>query len=413
MTRPELPLERTPTLQRLLEATRAALVRQVVAYGIGTVLGACTLWLAFAFLADRVLRVPHAIRVVHGVLLGVVITVFLWRDLLRPLRALPDIEGLALLFERVHPDLRQLLISAVQFQRGPPVEEERELVDAVVAAAEARAAELRPRTVVDPEAPRARLLLGLGGVLCLGLFAILNPLYARTFLERLFGGAAAWPQRTNLVLEIPGLDPGAVIERTREQLSLRLARGSDVALLVTSEGEAPSDVTVHFEGGRDLLLSPTGAGVFRTLLQSLQEDLAFHVTGGDDEDGLPRVLIEVLEPPDVEGLAIAVEPPPYCGLPPALYFTQDVELLRGARGSVPVLPPPRGAMGSVRFLPDDTTQALASAPFPLAPGAGDSAPAAQETGLVFTHTADKTIGFRIELADENGLGNPEPGLYRI
>src|SRR6185503_2163158 len=34
-------------------------------------------------------------------------------------------------------------------------------------------------------------------------------------------------------------------------------------------------------------------------------------------------------------------------------------------------------------------------------------------GLVFTHTADKTIGFRIELSDANGLNNPEPGLYRI
>lgn len=411
MTRPELPLERTPTLRRLLVATRAALVRQVLAYGVGTVLGACTLWLAFAFLADWVLRVPHAIRILHGVLLAAVVTVFLWRDLLRPLRALPDQEGLALLFERTHPELRQLLISAVQFQRtGPAASDDRALVDAVVAAAEARAGTLRPRTVVDPEAPRARLLLGLGGVLCLAVLALLNPLHARTFLERLFGGSAAWPQRTNLVLEIPGLEPDAVIERSRERLRLRLARGSDVALLVTAEGEAPAEITVHFEGGRDVMLSPTGAGVFRTLLQSLQEDLAFHVTGGDDEDGLPRVEVEVLEPPDVEGLAIAVEPPDYCGLPPSLHFNQDVEVLRGSRVSVHVLPAPRGALGSVRFLPDDTTQVLAPAPFPGQPGED---PAAAQPGLAFTHMADKTVGFRIELTDQNGLGNPEPGLYRI
>jgi len=412
--RPELRLERTPTLERLLVATLAALGRQVLAYGLGTVLGAATLWLAFAFLADWVLRVPLAIRVLHGVCLAVVITVFLWRDLLRPLRGLPGQEGLALLFERAHPELRQLLISAVQFQRtAPAASDDKELVEAVVAAAEARAATLAPRSVVDPEAPRARLLLGLGGVACLAVLAALNPLHARTFLERLFGGSAAWPQRTNLVLEIPGLDPGAVIERSRLRLRLRLARGSDVALLVTAEGEAPEEVTVHFEGGRELMLNPTGVSVFRTLLQSLQEDLAFHVTGGDDEDGLPRVEVEVLEPPDVAGLAIAVEPPAYCGLPPALFFNQDVEVIRGSRVSVHVLPSPPSAVGSVRFLPDDTTLALAPAPFPHPPAEQGSEPAAGEPGLVFTHTADKTIGFRIELTDANGLNNPEPGLYRI
>jgi hypothetical protein len=412
-TRPEPRLERTPTLERLLVATRAALARQVLAYGLGTVLGAATLWLTFAFLSDWVLRVPLAIRVLHGLCLAVVITVFLWRDLLRPMRELPDQEGLALLFERAHPGLRQLLISAVQFQRaGPAASDDRALVEAVVAEAEARAGTLGPSSVVDPEAPRARLLLGLGGVLCLTVLAALNPLHARTFLERLFGGSAAWPQRTNLVLEIPGLDPGAVIERSRESLRLRLARGSDVALLVTAEGDAPDEVTVHFEGGRELMLNPTGANVFRTLLQSLQEDLTFHVTGGDDEDGLPRVAIEVLEPPDVAGLAIAVEPPAYCGLPPALFFNQDVEVIRGSRVSVHVLPSPPDAVGSVRFLPDDTTQALAPATFPRSADKG-SAAGEPEMGLAFTHTADKTIGFRVELTDANGLNNPEPGLYRI
>jgi len=90
-------------LERLLAATRAALVRQVFAYGIGTVLGATSLWLLFAFLADWALRVPHAIRVFHGLSLLIVVGVFLWRDLLRPLKRVPDREGLALLHERAHP----------------------------------------------------------------------------------------------------------------------------------------------------------------------------------------------------------------------------------------------------------------------------------------------------------------------
>src|SRR5688572_8812899 len=123
-------LARTPALERLLARTRAALVRQVLAYGAGTVLGAATLWIVFAFLADWGLRVPHAIRVFHGLVLAGVVVVFLWRDLVRPLRALPDREGLALLFERAHPELSDLLISAVQFQqRGTPEQADPALVD--------------------------------------------------------------------------------------------------------------------------------------------------------------------------------------------------------------------------------------------------------------------------------------------
>src|SRR6185503_4391664 len=160
---------------------------------------------------------------------------------------------------------RELLISAVQFQRGPlPPETDADLVEAVIADAEARSATLAPRAVVDPEAPRARLLLGLGGTACLTVLAYLNPLLARTFFERLLGGSAVWPQRTHLVVEVPGLEPDAVVERSRERLRLRLSRGSDLALLVTAEGEAPDEVTVHFEAGRDLAVAKSGGATFRT-----------------------------------------------------------------------------------------------------------------------------------------------------
>ena len=430
---PEPALARTPSLERLLVATRKALMRQILAYGIGTVLGACTLWLAFAFVADWGLRVPLAIRLFHGVGLAAVITIFLWRDLLRPLGKLPGREGLTLLFERTHPDLRELLISAVQFQRAPrsgasasdpalagAAVADPAMVAAVIAAAESRAAARVPRAVVDPEAPRARLLLGLGGSLCLAVLAWLNPLLARTFFERLLGGSASWPQRTHLVLEVPGVEQDSVVERSRERLRLRLERGADLAILVTAEGLAPDEVTLHFEGGRDLVVGRTGSATYRTLLQSLQEDIAFHVTGGDDEGGQPRVEVEVLEPPDVEGLALRVEPPAYSGLPVAHYFNQDIEVLKGSVVSVHVLPTPRDAVGYVRFLPDDTTQDLVRAPFPSnapphEPLPNDGAVAAEpgEAGLTFTCTAEKTLGFRIELTDANGLSNPEPALYRI
>lgn len=296
-------------------------------------------------------------------------------------------------------------------------EVEREHVDSVVAAAETSARSLVPKQVVDPEAPRARLLLGMGGIASLIGLGIYHPLHARTFLERLLGGDTAWPQRTHLVLEIPGLEADAVAERGPERLRLRVARGTDIAVLVTAEGVTPDEVTLHFDAGRDLVLNPTGGNVFRTLLQSCQDDLAFHVTGGDDERGLPRVEVEVLEPPDLEGLAVVVRPPAYAGLPESITFNQDVEVLKGSEVSVYVLPAPRDATGYARLLPEEKTLDLVPAPFPRAVGGTEPSPADEatppETGLAFHCTAEKTIGYRIELVDANGLRNPEPGLYRI
>ncbi len=404
--------ERTPALEALLHALRRSLLCQVVLYGIGTILGASVLWLAFAFLADWGLRVPTAIRVFHGAVLLGVIGLFAWRDLVRPLFRLPDRAGLAILLERANPELRQLLISAVQFQDvGAGPDADPALVALVVDQAENRARTLSPRGVLDPEAPRARFLLGLGGVLFLGLLAFFHPLHARIFAQRLFGGGAPWPQRTELLVEIPGLDPSTIVEHTGERWRLRLARGTDVALLITARGVVPEELTLHFDDGRDLVLNPSGGNLFRTLLRSCQEDLAFHVTGGDDEDGLPRIEIEVLQPPDVEGIAVVVRPPAYSALPESTLFDQDVEVLKGSALRVHVLPQPADARGLARLLPEDVTLPLVPLPFPRRP---DSAPDEPERpGLSFELAAERTVGFRAELTDRNGLTNPDPGLFRI
>ena len=71
-------LERTPALEALLQSLRRSICRQVLWYGLGTILGATALWLSFAFLADWGLRVPRAIRIFHGLALPVVIGFFAW-----------------------------------------------------------------------------------------------------------------------------------------------------------------------------------------------------------------------------------------------------------------------------------------------------------------------------------------------
>ncbi|MAB80024.1 MAG: hypothetical protein CMJ89_11790 [Planctomycetes bacterium] len=420
MSNADPKLETSPRLESLLGSLRAHIVRQLILYGFGTIFGAAVLWLGFAFLSDWGLRVPHALRIFHGAILIGVVALFAYRDLIRPWRKIPDRAGLALLLERAHPELQEILISAVQFQAtgdrtdracGDP-----DLRRRVVAQAEERVGEIAVIDVLDREAPRARFLLGLGGAAGLAALSFLNPLYSKIFFQRLAGADTPWPQRTQLEIELPGL-AGAVIEESHEHLHLRVARGTDIPILIRALGVLPEEVTLHFEGGRDRVLSPSGGDFFRTILPSCQETTLFSVTGGDDRDGKPQIEIEVLQPPDVEGLAIVVDPPAYARLDSKLVFDRDVEALAGSRIRIHIQPFPTSAKGVARLLPSDQLIELIEAPFPALPGAADSgvepAPPAPAGGLFFETIADKSFGYRIELTDDTGLSNPDPGLFRV
>ena len=413
---------RTPRLEALLGTLRGRLARQVWLHGIGTLIAILVAWLVFAFFADRVLRVPRPVRVAHGVALLGIALFFAWRNLIRPLLSLPSREGLAILLERHHPSARERLVSAVQFQASEKDHGSRELVERVLREAEELAGELGPESTqaaIDSRPPRSRFLLGAGALGALALASVLHPDQARIFFSRLTGSTTPWPQDTYLAIEIPLEGPGVRIERDDEEIHVRVARGTDVPILVRASGEIPDEVRLAFDVGRDLVLSPSGGGTFRTLLRSCQEDLAFFATGGDDLDGKPVVRIEVLRPPDVQDIAWEIEPPAYSRLPQETVFGQrEVDVLAGSRVRVVVQPSPASATGNVLLMPSDETIPLSPAAFPE-PQAADAAtledegPVGPRIGLAFDWVAEASTGFRVDLVDATELTNPDPGLYRI
>ena len=169
--------------------------------------------------------------------------------------------------------------------------------------------------------------------------------------DRTWQSRSPWPDR-------------AQVEESADSIRVRVARGTDVPILVRAAGEIPSEVLLSFDEGRELVLTPTGGGVFRTLLRSCQEDLSFSATGGDDRAGRPRVEVFVLEPPDIGGLAVTINPPDYTGLPQRTVFDRDVEVFAGSELQVVVLPTPLDASGQVHLLPADETRPLVAQPFP-------------------------------------------------
>lgn len=407
--------ERAPSLERLLERLARRLRVHVLAHGLGRVALGAAGWACVAFLLDRWLHLPAGVRVLHTAILLALPAFLAWRELFLPLRRIPGRDGLALLVERTHPELSELLVSAVQLEArlasAPP--DEAALVRRVLASAEQRAGELDLSGVDDPRGPRVSLGAGLGAALLAALLFGQAPAQTRIFLARMLGGGPEWPRRTNLVLEVPIAGGRAQVSESEGRIDVLLARGSDVPVVVRAEGVVPDEVTLHFGSGRREVLGAARGGVFRTLLRSVQEDLEFHVTGGDDRDRVPRVFVTVLQPPDVAALAVSIEPPAYTRLPARLVRDADVEVLAGSRVRVAMLPDPPDARGLARVLPEDRELPLVEVPWPRREE--DDAPRPDEPllALGFEVEAGETLRYRFELVDSSGLPNPDPGLFAI
>lgn len=365
-------------------------------------------WLVFAFLADWMLHVPSGVRWVHLIVLIALPCIFLWRELLTYLKRRPDHEGLAILLERAHPQLAQIVVSAIQLRNTPTDDKGHELVRRIVDDAEAsiEGIDLEPVLVTKP--PMKRFGIGALATLFAMVIFMTNGQAASIFFARLVGQDVAWPQETHLAIEIPMSAEQAQITIDGDQIHVRTARGNDIPVIVRAEGVVPDTVSVHFEGGQISQLSASGNSVFRTLLRSCQEDLSFYVTGGDDVDEAPRVFIEVLQPPDITGVAIRVQPPEYSKLPETIAYDADVEVLAGSAVQVFMRSDPEEASGIARLLPEDREIELAAANWPTEDPAAETLSA-----RTFQLNPERTLRYRFELRDETGLQNPDPGLFAI
>lgn len=394
-------------LDESLRRLRARITTQVWLFGAGYTLLALAGWLLFMFLADWTLHVPAGVRVIHALLLLAIPIYVLRRCLLQPLTRIPDRDGLAVLLERAQGDGEELLVSAVQLRDAAPNENDPVQIAALLARAEERAQAADPARVLDARRPRKALFGGLAALLVTTTALAVRPDVTGIFFARIIGGSTAWPQRTHLSVEIPTA-AGRDVVREADRILVRVARGSDVPVLVRAKGIVPDEVILSFDGGQERALAPTGRGLFRTLLPSLQEDLAFRVSGGDDVDGEPLIEIQVLQAPDISALAIAVEPPEYTGLETQLFYDQDVEVLAGSRVSVSMLPEPLDATGKVRLFPSDRELDLEVRVFPAREERAEAA-----EGLGFELIADEDLRYRFELVDADGLANPDPGLFAV
>lgn len=394
-------MQASKILSALIAQTRGRLERLLALHGACSVLLAAVLWLLVAYALDRSLELPAAIRLFHLGLLVVLPALAFRREWWRPWRARPDEDGLAILIERAHPQLSSVLVSAIQLEKQP--DGSPELIAATVKQAEQAAQRIDLRLVFDARPARQRLRWLAAALLVSVGICWADPEGVRIFTARMNGAEVAWPRRTQLEME---LRAGVPVDPA-QPLTVRVARGTDVPVVVRAKGETPEEVELIWSDGRRQTLAATARGEFSALVRGVSADVELWVRGGDDQDDQPRAKLLVMVPPDITSMAVVVEPPAYAQLQASIVRDGDAKVLQGSRVTVHVRTDPVGTTGFARLEPEGREIALVASPFPV----NEGEPAVQ--GLSFSFIAEKTTRFRFALTDKDGLQNPDPGLYGI
>lgn len=320
-------------LRRALSALETRLLTVFLLYGVGRTVALLCVLLLGLYTVDRLFEPPVVVRILLGLGALGVLARYAGQHLWRPLMRRPRRRDLAAILERTHPQLNDLLMTAVEHEQAPPGTSGA-LLQGVVERAELAVEQVDPVQAVPSGRARRSALLGLATAVAIVSLAVTLPGEARVFFQRLFGGSARWPQDTVLVLLPPHAEGHADLPEPAddgaEGYHLAVAHGTVLTLRVRAEGVVPDQVRAR-ERGVSRPMRPLGGGEFVLRLPPLLEEREFRFFGGDDDDGLPRLTLEPGIAPGVRDWSVAVEPPDYTRRPPETSAGNEFRVPRGTR----------------------------------------------------------------------------------
>ncbi len=318
-------------LQQHVAHLRRRARRLVLLHGWSCVFSAVLAVAAVLGLADYLIRFHDpGIRILA--LLAVLGTLgwSVYRFLLRPLARRTSEVDVAQRIERRYPQLQDRLSSAIAFlqqseddpQAGSPA-----LRRAVIHEATAEVERLDLQSVLDPHPARRAVFTAAGVALLALLLVALDPASAGLALARLAAplGEAAWPKKNDLQFQDP---------------PTRLALGQPFEVeLIDRRGRLPEEVRIHYrfaEGTESYRyevdkMRYTGGTMFARR-EGVVRPFEYRAEGGDD-DSMPWIRLDVIEPPAVEAFRVTLHPPAYTGWSPS-QSDKRIRALRGTRVAV-------------------------------------------------------------------------------
>lgn len=354
------------------------------------------------------------LRLVIGLSLLTAAGVMAWRQLIRPLIQPLTTSFLAVRIEKRFPGLRGRVLSAVEFlqHRLDPRVGSPELQRAVVTNALRDLEKVEPGDIVETKAVKRITIAGATLCAVIGTVVLLHPVEAATSVKRLMFPFAEcpWPRQFGLRLVRSDLAP---VVQAPDQPML-IAKGDTLELyVVDAKGRLPdrvwfehrvNDGTVQREPLRQTTLRDEKGQSYEAAVISwvaASGSLQFRATGGDD-DTMPFIRVEVVQPPTLESIQVTVRPPEYSGRP--------IETLPQGVGHV------QGLLGTEVSIHATADSVLKSARLRV----GDKPPkglqlAEDRLSLTanFTITEPGVTGYWFELTDDRGFSDPEAPRFEL
>jgi hypothetical protein len=300
-------------LDKRIAALRNRLRRLLAVYGVGWLVAAGLAAALAMGLLDYLLHFQdRGIRVIASLSVWGVVLWVGYRFLFVPQTARLSNADLARRVQRRFPQLGDGLASAVEFLDQPED-------DPRAGSAALRGAVIRDVTAASEPldfletlgrrpARRAALAASAVGLLTL-MLVVPNARAAWTAAVRLVNplGNVAWPQRTHLEL--------------RQQI-VRVARGQAFEVeVIDRHAELPDVVRIHYRftaagggGGEETEAMHFAGGAMVARRENVVQPFAYRVEGGDDQN-MPWIPVQVMEPPEVASLSAILVPPGYTGWP--------------------------------------------------------------------------------------------------
>ncbi len=315
-------------LRQKIRQLRTRLRQLLLLYGVSWTVAAMMAMAIVLGMADYLFRLHDpGIRVLSSLGLLAVAGWVAYRCLWRPLAVQLDEADIALRLRRQFPELGEQLACALEFLDQPddePTAGSPSLRHAVIDRAWDRAERLDFRTALNPRLPLRAAVSSFAVCLTAAILIVLDPLSARIATARLASPFAPppWPRQTHLEFR---------------DVVRRVARGQAFEVEVVNRGKArlPEKVQIEYrltlpDGTTSIQPEPMrrrGTAVAFARRERVTRPFAYRAVGGDD-NSMPWIEVDVVEPPAVESLSLRLSPPPYTGYP-AFTSESHLRVLKG------------------------------------------------------------------------------------
>jgi hypothetical protein len=245
----------------------------------------------------------------------------LWHEWLRYLKPYDPV-ATSLEVEKRHPGLTSLLVSYTQLKDGASKDQpnvSQELIDAMRDQAIERSRPIDFKEIVDFGQLKKLLMVAGGVLLVFGVLSIRWNEHLGTLLQRLAGGNAEYPTKTQVL----GVSKDLTI-RVGASARISAAAGGEIP----AEGRLFTRTADSDEKWKELPMKATGVeDTFSRELKGLTKDLAYYVRLGDDRSDEFR--IRVIDSPQITGATLALHYPDYMDREPGTSDQLNLEVSEG------------------------------------------------------------------------------------